>query len=554
MLSFSRFSGVVLLALAVFGVLGSANLLLGDLNQDEGWYLYAAQQVDAGHLPFRDFAFTQGPVMPLVYFASLPMVSHWGLAGGRLFTAVIGLAATLLAALLAARSVPKGGARYAFALTCVLLCVNVYHSYFTTIVKTYALCGLFLAAAMLLLSFVRSDRGAAGCFFAGVLLALAAGVRISAGISLAVVGGFLVLHRGRLGHVCWIAFGVGGALGLAVVFLPFLLMAPEAFWFGMVEYHSLRVAGTLVSTLAYKVGFLSRFIQAYFVAVVLWLALVLFRRSRVVARVGDDREAMAARFPGLVWAVGLAVSLVHFAAPFPYDDYQVLVAPILVAALAGAWVRVFMASDPTAGEEAEGAPRARPWAWGLLVLVFLASLAASGSSMVNQNWFVAGQDRIWWRLKPQPDLCRLHQVAGAIRELAGESDQVLTQDTYLAVEAGLSVPPGLEMGPFSYYPEFSAERAAALHVLNHDMMVDLLRTSKAQVAAFSGYGLSIAGPGIEELPEAARNELWAVLRERYEPAGEWERFGQAHTTLKLLKRIPEPEPQAEAYAEEGAAP
>ena len=70
----------------LYVVLGAANLYFGDLNQDEGWYLYAARQVHEGELPYRDFAFTQGPMLPLVYSLAYPLVERWGVAGGRLFT------------------------------------------------------------------------------------------------------------------------------------------------------------------------------------------------------------------------------------------------------------------------------------------------------------------------------------------------------------------------------------------------------------------------------------------------------------------------------------
>ena len=47
-------------------VLGVWFLERGLFNEDEGWYLYAARQVDAGLMPVRDFVFFQGPVYPRV--------------------------------------------------------------------------------------------------------------------------------------------------------------------------------------------------------------------------------------------------------------------------------------------------------------------------------------------------------------------------------------------------------------------------------------------------------------------------------------------------------
>ena len=54
----------------------------GGVNQDEGWYLYAARLVGEGKVPYRDFFFTQGPILPYIYSA-LPI--H-GLLSGRLAT------------------------------------------------------------------------------------------------------------------------------------------------------------------------------------------------------------------------------------------------------------------------------------------------------------------------------------------------------------------------------------------------------------------------------------------------------------------------------------
>ena len=100
--------GLWCLAIAVAVVLFAANLFLGDLNQDEGWYLYAGQMVAEGKLPYVDFASTQGPVMSLVYAGAAPLVEAWGVAGGRLFTALMGFACCICAAWLAARMAPEG--------------------------------------------------------------------------------------------------------------------------------------------------------------------------------------------------------------------------------------------------------------------------------------------------------------------------------------------------------------------------------------------------------------------------------------------------------------
>jgi len=113
---------------------------------------------------------------------------------------------------------------------------------------------------------------------------------------------------------------------------------------------------------------------------------------------------------------------------------------------------------------------------------------------------------------------------------------LLTQDTYLAVEAGLRVPEGLELGPFSYFPDMDREKAQACHVLNREMLHEILASSDAPVAAFSGYGLAIRCPEITQLPIDEQTELWTMVESRYEQTDEVTPFGQADTTLRVFGR------------------
>ena len=52
MKAYAWLSAAAFAALAVFAV------LFGSLNQDEGWYLYAAQLAGEGKMLYRDFFFT----------------------------------------------------------------------------------------------------------------------------------------------------------------------------------------------------------------------------------------------------------------------------------------------------------------------------------------------------------------------------------------------------------------------------------------------------------------------------------------------------------------
>jgi len=495
--------GIEVGAAALVVLLASLNLVYGNLNQDEGWYLYAAKMVSDGARPYADFAFTQGPVLPYIYSLFYPLIDALGVAGGRLITSWLGVLAGLLAAATAARMTERNKG-VAFAAVLLLVGGNVYQSYFTTIVKTYGLCSFLLMGGFFALTFRRWH----GPALAGVLMALAAGTRLSAGIVLPIAGVWLIFQRDR--RLAWLWFGLGGGVTLLALFAPFFASAFDQTCFGLFDYHAGRDPGGIKALIMLKMGFVSRFVQAYFVFTVLLLATICWHPRQYERNSGMH----------LMWICGFGISLVHFTAAFPYDDYQAIAYPVLAVALVVCLI-------PKMDEA---------WVTPALSFLFLVSVAAAFSSPINQEWFVRGRDRIWWKLKEQSDLALLRDAAELVRSNSPEGSVLLTQDTYLAVEAKRGVPAGMEMGPFCYYPEMSRERAEKLHLLNRDMLLETLAEAQAPLAAFSGYGLSIESPAITEVEEADGALFRERLEQGYEKTETLAYFGQAHTTLDIYLR------------------
>jgi len=540
---------VLLLAVAAsWLVLSGLNLWMGELNQDEGWYLYAARQMTEGLMPYRDFAFTQPPMMPLVYSWAYNWIGQFGLLGGRVVTWLFGTLGMISAVWLAMRTGPRKAQRLTAGLTFILIAMNLYQSYFTTVVKTYALSGMFLCSGLALLSFVNRKNAFRAAFTSGFLLACAAATRISLGAALAVGGIYLLVVRRRVKAWAWLDFALGGFLGLAVTMLPFMAMGGEGFLFGVVEYHSLREAGPVLAQIAYKIGCLSRLAQAYFPAAIGGLILMIMaachlsRRGTPIPGTVDSPlemppDDMAPGFNTFLWVIVLVLGLLHLAAPFPYDDYQVPIYAVYCAALAATgvrwWLRVETRRFGTCSATSRSARRL-----AILTVTWLVCGLHAFSSPLAQGWFVAGRDRIWWRLREQSPVAQLQDMGKWVRELtlAEGGTELLTQDTYLAVQAGLSVPHGLEMGPFSYYPDWTRERAETIGVMNREMMSELLSTTtNATVAALSGYSLSIRSPQVEEITREDRMAFEEVLNTRYEHVESVPGFGQAGTTLEIWR-------------------
>ncbi|MDA1045294.1 MAG: hypothetical protein O3C57_08740 [Verrucomicrobia bacterium] len=528
-------------ALLVTLALLAGSLLRGELNQDEGWYLYGARLVAQGQTPYLDFATTQGPVMPYVYALVDPLVRIMGLAGGRLFTGLLGLACILLSAFLAYRCTRRHGPASALAAGLITLCllgINVFQAYFFTLVKTYALSGLLLVSGFVALSYLRRYPRACA-LLAGVLLMLAGGTRASAAFALPAV--FLVMvvtnikERKRSPctlHPCgWRWFLAGAVITGLALFVPFLVVAPQALWFAMVEYHTGRQPGSLIQGLAYKAGFLSRCIQDYSTAVVLLLSVLAARMALRQCEGATKVQADAGHSPmrGMLWFSIAAISFVHFMAPFPYDDYQAVVYPLFCVVLAKETMALLARVDN------------KRWEQGIVIAVLLCCTALATSSPLLHSWFLAPRDRIWWPLREKAPLAVLQETARYIRndliaEGGLEATMILTQDPYLAVEAGLSLPPGFELGQFCYFPDWDSGKARACHVLNAAQFRAALENGEAQIAAFSAYGLAIRSPAVQPLTDEESNELWKLVTDRYREVRRIEPFGQADTALRILIR------------------
>ena len=506
-----RMAWAVVLVLAL--VLSAANLWFGLLNQDEGWYLYAALETTRGHLPYRDFFFTQGPVLPVVYGWLAPLWAQYGVAGGRMLTLLLGLSGGALTALLAARAVAREQRMAAGILAFAFTAANVYHSYFTTIPKTYALAiCLLLAGYLVLMAAIRPGRGWLAVV-AGLLLAGAAGARLSLGALLAVTGFWLLGQRRKLGWT-WFWFGLGGAAGLALVYGPSLVSAPEQFFFAN-SFHTAREGGR---DLLFMAGSVSRCMRGY-------LPLALFAAALVAWRLWSPRLAEpAAELAGprwtTLWLASFAtVFAVQLLSPYPYDDYQVPVMPLFAAAVAVGAVYATSAVLRLA----------------LVWVAVAGALLAAISSPINQDWFIVRQDRFWVVKRTPSDLAKLQRTGKTIRENSPSDRPLLTQDTYLAVEAQRRVPAGFEMGPFGYFPDLDDATAARCHVLNRAGMLRTLRQTDAPLAAFSGYALAIGAPSMCELPPDAQAELWQAVADRYDRIETVADFGQGATKLGIWK-------------------
>lgn len=483
------FIGVVLLSLLLFSV----TVILAPLNQDEGWYLYAAHAVCDGRLPHRDFFFTQGLGLPLVYAAFAWAWGPHGLLGGRILTALITLAGLFIAdralvKCLADRA-PKVAARI---MLWSLLGLNLWFCTFTVIPKTYALCillqaGLFLALATL--------KPAQRCpiiplLLAGVFAALLPVTRLSMGILIPVCCLWLVSFRSLFGLKPFFLFSASAGLTLLLCFAPELLLWPQAFVEAQ-AFHAAREPMGLLGTLGCAV----RAVRFNPAAILLTLIC-----CKILMRPTQPRTLSP--FTLLFGACALGIVLVHLFTPVPYDDY--LVPALLPFALA---VTLIIAGHQETAPHLPALARFTVW---------FALLLGVGASPLAQEWFMIRQDRFWVELKKEPDLFKLRRVGNelAVRARELKTATLWTQDTYLAVEAKLNVPQGMEMGPFSKPQPLNPAPV---------------------LAAWSGYTYALRFPDLTPDPEAPE-KIDALQRVYSRNRRSIPDFGQGHTVLTIAER------------------
>jgi hypothetical protein len=199
------------------------------LNADEGFYLASSRALWDGLLPYRDYAYTQTPLLPLVQAPFLALLPG-SLGGIRLLSFLW----TGIALVAAHRMVPAraGALPVLLGFGLLFLCLDTMG--YLSIGKTYALANLALLACALPLFMDLSWRTRLVLLSAAGVLAV--GVRLTTAPSVAALwAGLWILHR-KEARAAWM-LGIPAVMALAVLG-PFAAADPVRFVFFNWSFHS----------------------------------------------------------------------------------------------------------------------------------------------------------------------------------------------------------------------------------------------------------------------------------------------------------------------------
>lgn len=223
------------MAICTFALLTLVLLMLSlfaPLDHDEGQYVGAVAMMRHG-LPYRDFAYLQTPLQPLLFAPLAWIAKGWLFPALRIANALLASGAVALLWLAARRAGAsmRGAAIAAMALLCTQMLL-----FAASVARNDALpLMLMIAGLAAFLPLLGEGRRAPAALCAGLLLGAAASAKISYGLPAAALGLFALIHWRTIGasHVAQLA--IGGMLGgLPTVWL--LYVAPDAAWFGIIDY------------------------------------------------------------------------------------------------------------------------------------------------------------------------------------------------------------------------------------------------------------------------------------------------------------------------------
>lgn len=446
---------ILLFLFVIFIIFSLFYIFLGKVQYDEGFYLYASKISWLGNIPYRDFFYTQMPLLPYIY--GLPQ--HFfgtSLYLGRLTSLFFALLSLPLIYLIGRRlESPLAG-----MIALGLFVFNLETIYMENIVLTTAL-SVFL---VLLSSFVLVSKANdfAKAILSMIILVLAAGVRLSIAPIILVFLVFFWLTKG------WRVFLVGLVAALTsalAIIAPFYLSSRGVMIFNIFGSHIAKQPIVPLPKIVYVLWALGQTTLLYFAQAAIGLILLV----AFIINQGAKGFLGTLKKEGPYLAFGSAivlVSLVHFIpTQSRYPTYEAVIIPLVSIVVAGGVDRIYR---QLADEKFR-----RIFLVGVSIIILLMPLAQAGH-MVD----ISGG---------KSPIAEIQQAADFVRERTNKEGLLLTFDSYLAIEAQRSVPSGLEMSIFSYFPAWSTEKANKYKVVNNEILIDYVKKDKPQAIALTEF-------------------------------------------------------------------
>ncbi len=441
------------------------------VNLDEGWYLWASKLAYEGQLLYRDFTYTQTPLLPYVYGLWQQIVGE-SLIAGRVLTGFFGLLTAVMGARVVERRLHNRGLKIGPSGTAVYLLLfstSFYALVYLAYTATYGLATFLIVAALYFALDEDSPTNVRGDLLTTGFLCLAVATRLSVLPALPVI---LVYRVWRSSRRLTTIMGIGCVLALGGVLIGGLAFASGSqMFYDIFGFHTdrtpsmLRQFWRMVRTtqntgLAYGVPLFA------ILAGSLWAAIIAVGKRRSIAMLLRQNDYEIA----LILS-SLGIFLLHLWPRTTDAYYNTLLFPIWIILAALLIAKTLSLGRMPSPHQDKGS-----WSrWGALFLVGIVGL-----NLVLQTVAVRRNDLL--QIPPINQLETVGLAAQFLDRIDKNDNQLLTLNTHLALESGMDVPSGYEMSIFSYRPDWSNEQAAQFKVINNQGLIDDLDSGVDAVA------------------------------------------------------------------------
>lgn len=511
-----QYRKIATLIVIFFCLMMTLFIFTGEVNEDEGWYLYASKLVYNGKIPYVNFAYTQPPLLPFIY-GGLQRLFGRGLLLGRIITAIFGLLTLILTMAVARKLAGKKSSLLAGA----AIAVNPFVIYHMVITKTYSVSAMLITLSL----FLIFSQGESKIRYplAVMLLSLGTGVRLTVFPMLILALVYIAVIDKKYLFRSVLTSGLTSIF----IFLPFFLMDPPATYYNILGYHLARYNPQTVSemVLSKLMTFFELTVKFPFLTSFILLGVALYVVPRFKRFRLDTTEK--GHWPHLlVFSSFVSIFLVHFIPGAALAEYQVLTIPL--AAIFAGWLFQDWSSNLS-----------KYYRKSLLLIIVLGLLLFSfiGTRPIHRlmdprtSYINLSGGRL--------PLREVSQVAEFIKEHTSPDDPLFTPHIYLAVEAQRDVLAGMEMGIFSFYPDWSTARAKRYKVVNLDIIKEYIRSQKASALIITDLDFIYSGI-YERADSQIRKSILKLIESNYEQVFSMDNFGQfgqgGDTVYVYLKR------------------
>jgi|GEM_PF-2092111 len=448
-----RTKQIYILIISVYAILGIYYVFFGQLNYDEGTEIYASNLVYSGKIPYIDFMYTHGPVLPYVY--GIPQfIFGSSMYVGRFTSLFFGVLTLILTAKTAERVTGKTGAVIALA----LVSFNLYAVYLLTSAKSYELTAFFMVLSLFFL-FRNKDVGKPRDYMLSTIaMSLAAGVRLSLLPMVILLILYIVYVERKNVKTVVISAGTGIATSVLLL-IPFFAINRNVAMFNLYTYY---VGGNPYVTQYDKLSNFLFLMDAFLVIAVLFflgvIILILYRQT------------YSTRIKFLYVGVALVYAM-HLIPTENLPEHPVILVPFVAILAAFGFSEVY---NKTSNNFTK---------YLLLltvVIMILFTLLSNGPQWVD----ISGN---------KTPIAEVDEIATYIKNNTPKDGKLIAFSTYAAVQADRELLPGFSQAYYTYRPDWSDEKAKEYNGVNPNMLNKYIESRSASAILLTDFEIRRIG-------------------------------------------------------------